>query len=141
MTAPEFPQKIFKGKVTRTAESLDPTARTERVEIQIPSEQGRLLPGMYLNIRFKVEQNEPALVVPANTVDIRKEGPRVAVLDKDQKLHYREVKLGRDFGLTIEVVSGLQGGETVVINPSTDMTEGEKVEVQPDEKKDEKKGS
>ena len=141
MTAPEFPQKIFKGKVTRTADSLDPTARTERVEIQIPSEQGRLLPGMYLNIRFKVQQNEPALVVPSNTVDIRKEGPRIAVLDKDQKLHYRDVKLGRDFGLTIEVVDGLQGNEVIVVNPSTDLVEGAKVEVQPEEKKDDKKGS
>lgn len=141
VTAPEFPQKIFKGKVTRTADSLDPTARTERVEIQIPSEQGRLLPGMYLNIRFKVEQSEPALVVPANTVDIRKDGPRVAVLDKDQKLHYQGVKLGRDFGQTIEIVSGLQGNETVVVNPSTDLVDGEKVEVQPEEKKDDKKGS
>ncbi len=139
VTAPEYPQKIFKGKVTRTADSLDPTARTERVEIQIPSENGQLLPGMYLNIRFKVEQNEPALVVPANTLDIRKEGPRVAVLDKDQKVHYRDVKLGRDFGLTIEVVGGLQGNETVVVNPSTDLVEGAKVEVAPEEKKDDKK--
>ena len=141
VSAPEFPQKVFKGKVTRTADALDPTARTERVEIQIPSEQGRLLPGMYLNIRFKVQQSEPALVVPANTVDIRKEGPRVAVLDPEQKLHYREVKLGRDFGLTIEVVSGLQGNESVVVNPSTDLIEGAKVEVQPEEKKDDKKGN
>ena len=140
VSAPEFPQKVFKGKVTRTADALDPVARTERVEIQIPSEQGRLLPGMYLNIRFKVQQSEPALVVPANTVDIRKEGPRVAVLDKDQKLRYREVKLGRDFGQTIEIASGLQGNETVVVNPSTDLVEGEKVEVQPEEKKDDKKG-
>ena len=78
---PEYAQKIFKGKVTRTADALDPTARTERVEIQLPSEQGKLLPGMYLSVRFKVEQSEPALLVPANTVDIRKEGPRVALVD------------------------------------------------------------
>ena len=141
VSAPEFPQKMFKGKVTRTADALDPTARTERVEIQIPSEQGRLLPGMYLNIRFKVEQSEPALVVPANTLDIRKEGPRIAVLDKEQKIRYREIKLGRDFGLTVEVVSGLQGNETLVLNPSTDLVEGAKVEVQPDEKKNDQKGS
>ncbi len=136
VSAPEYPQKVFKGKVTRTADSLDPTARTERVEIQLPSEQGRLLPGMYLSIRFKVQQAEPALIVPANTIDIRREGPRVAVIDADKKVHYRDIKMGRDFGKTIEVVSGLQGDETVVINPTTDLVEGETVEIAPDEKKD-----
>ena len=135
VTAPEYPQKVFKGKVTRTADSLDPTARTERVEIQIPSEQGRLLPGMYLSIRFKVQQAEPALLVPANTVDIRREGPRIAVVDAEQKVHYRDIKMGRDFGKTIEIVAGLQGSETIIINPTTDLIEGEKVEVAQNDKK------
>ncbi len=135
VTVSEYPQKIFKGKVTRTANSLDPTARTERVEIQLPSEQGRLLGGMYVTVRFKVQQAEPALLVPANTVDVRKEGPRVAAVDGDGKVHYRDVKMGRDFGKTIEIASGLQGTETLVVNPTTDLVEGEKVEVAKDEKK------
>ena len=50
-------------------------------------------------------------------------------------MHYRDIKIGRDFGLTIEVVSGLQESETVVINPTTDLVEGEKVEIAQDEKK------
>ena len=135
VTLPEYPQKVFKGKVTRTADALDPTARTERVEIQLPSEQGRLLPGMYLTVRFKVQQAEPALIAPANTVDIRREGPKVAVVDDEQKVHYRDVKLGRDFGKTIEIVSGLQGNESLVINPTTDLIDGAKVDVAQDDKK------
>ena len=132
ITANEYPQKVFKGKVTRMADALDPTARTERVEIQLPSEQGKLVPGMYLSIRFKVQQNEPALLVPANTVDIRREGPRVALVGADGRVAYRQVKLGRDFGKTIEILSGLQGNETVVVNPNTDLIEGEKVDIDKD---------
>ncbi len=132
VTAREYPQSVFKGKVTRMAEALDPTARTERVEIQLPSEGGKLVPGMYLSIRFKVQQNQPALVVPANTLDIRREGPRVAVVTPDGKVHYQPVKLGRDFGKTQEVVSGLTGNEALVINPSTDLLQGQKVEVSKD---------
>ena len=132
VTANDYPQKVFKGKVTRMADALDPTARTERVEIQLPSEQGKLVPGMYLSIRFRVEQNEPALVIPADTVDIRRQGPRVAVIGGDGKLSYRQVKLGRDFGKTIEIVSGLQGNETLVANPTTDLLEGEKVDIDKD---------
>ena len=129
VTSPDYPQKIFKGKVTRTADSLDPSARTERVEVQIPSEGGKLLPGMYLTIRFKVQQEEPAMIVPANTVDIRRDGPRVLVIGPDNKLSYRAVKLGRDFGKTMEIASGLTGNETLVVNPTTDLVEGEKVEI------------
>ena len=87
---------------------------------------------MYLSIRFRVQQNEPALVVPANTVDIRREGPRVAVVTNDKKVNYRSVKLGRDFGKTIEILSGLSGNETLVINPVTDLLEGMPVDVAKD---------
>ncbi len=132
VSATDYPQKVFKGRLTRMAESLDPTTRTERVEIQLPSEGGKLLPGMYLTIRLQVQQNEPALVVPANAVDIRREGPRVAVMTADKSLKYQKVKLGRDFGKTIEVVEGLTGNESLVVNPSTDLVEGMKVEVAQD---------
>ncbi len=132
VTAVDFPQIVFKGRLTRMADSLDPTSRTERVEIQIPSESGKLLPGMYLTIRFQVQQDEPALMVPSNTVDIRREGPRVAVMKADKTLKYQSVKLGRDFGKTIEIVEGLTGNETLVVNPSTDLVEGMTVEVAQD---------
>lgn len=132
VTASEFPQNVFKGKVTRTADALDPTARTMRTEIQLPSENGKLLPGMYLSIKFRVEQSEPALTVPANTLDIRREGPRVAIVDAQNKLRYRQVKLGRDFGKTLEIVDGLKGSENLVVNPTTDMLEGETVEIAKD---------
>jgi RND family efflux transporter MFP subunit len=129
VTAVEYPQKVFRGVVTRVADALDPVARTERVEIQLPSEGGKLLPGMYLATRFRVEQAEPALVVPADVVDIRREGPRVLLVGQDQKVEYRQVKLGRDFGNTIEILSGLSGDENLVVNPSTNFVSGEKVQI------------
>lgn len=136
ISLPEYPKRVFKGSVTRKAETLDVTARTERVEIQLPSENGALLPGMYLSVKFRVEQAAPALIVPANTVDIRKEGPRVALV-KDNKVVYRNVTLGRDFGKTIEVTDGLAEGDSLVINPTPEMTAGMEVTVAREE--DEKK--
>ena len=135
VTATEYPHKVFKGKVTRTADSLDPVTRTERVEIQLPSEDGKLKPGMYLSIRFKVEQAEPALVVPANTLDIRREGPRVAVVENGKKIRYQAVSLGRDFGKTIEIVAGLKGEEMLVVNPTAGLEDGQEVQIAKDEEK------
>lgn len=137
INAPQFPKETFKGKVTRTADSLDPVARTERVEIQVPSMDGKLLPGMYLTVRFTVAQAEPATLVPANVLDIRREGPRVAVVGPDGKVAFKTVTLGRDLGTSVEVVSGLKGDESLVVNPTTDLQAGEPVEVaKPKEKKD-----
>ena len=141
ISAPDYPQKTFKGRLTRMAESLDPATRTERVEIQLPSEGGKLLPGMYLSIRFQVQQDEPALMVPANTLDVRRDGPRVAVITPEQKVKYQPVKLGRDFGKNIEIADGLSGNESLVVNPSTDLVEGMKVELAKDDKDGSPSGS
>lgn len=137
VTAPQFPNETFKGKVTRTADALDPVARTERVEIQLPSMDGKLLPGMYLKVRFTVAQAEPALLVPANVLDIRREGPRVAVVGPDGKVAFKNVTLGRDQGTTVEIIKGLGGDESLVVNPTTDLVAGEAVEVAKQEEKKE----
>lgn len=134
ITLPEYPGRVFKGKVTRTADSLDSAARTERVEIQLPSENGALLPGMYLAVRFRVEQATPALIVPADTVDIRKEGPRVAIV-KDGKVAYREITLGRDLGKTIEVVTGVSETDQLVVNPTPELVNGAPVTIAKDDEK------
>lgn len=128
ITLPEYPGRLFKGKVTRTADSLDATARTERVEIQLPSENGALLPGMYVSVKLRVEQSTPVLIVPADTVDIRKEGPRVAVV-KDNKIAYRAITLGRDLGKTVEVAAGVTEADQLVINPTPELIEGAEVTI------------
>ncbi|MBV9656647.1 MAG: efflux RND transporter periplasmic adaptor subunit [Verrucomicrobia bacterium] len=129
-SAAEYPKEIFRGKVTRTADALDPTARTERVEIQLSSEGGRLLPGMYLSVRFKVQQAEPALIVPSNTIIIRKDGPQVATVDEAKKIAFKNVALGRDFGTTQEVLNGLTGNEQLIVNPTDDLQDGAAVKIE-----------
>jgi multidrug efflux system membrane fusion protein len=138
ITLPEYPGQVFHGKVTRSAGALDAVARTERVEIQMPSENGKLRPGMYLTARFKVTQAVQALIVPATTLEIRREGPRVAAVGPDKKVTYKIVALGRDFGKTTEILSGLNGDENLIINPSTELEEGARVEIAKDDPKDQK---
>jgi RND family efflux transporter MFP subunit len=136
VTLPEYPGQTFHGKVTRTADALDAAARTERVEIQLPSENGKLLPGMYLAVRFKVQQAVDALILPSNTLDIRKEGPRVATVGADQKILYKKVSLGRDFGKTTEILDGLTGNENIIVNPTPELVDGERVEIAREDKKE-----
>jgi RND family efflux transporter MFP subunit len=127
IVVPEYPQEVFTGKVTRIAKALDPSARTERVEIQVPDENGKLKPGMYLDVTFTVGQDIPALMVPPTVLDIRAEGTRVVVVDSNNKVKFRTIILGRDFGTSIEVLKGLEGNERLIQNPSTDLRDGDTV--------------
>jgi multidrug efflux pump subunit AcrA (membrane-fusion protein) len=64
----------------------------------------------------------------------RAEGPRVAVVDKDGKVHLRAIVIGRDFGTTLEILGGLDPNDQVVINPADSLEEGQQVRVVKSEK-------
>jgi len=127
LTVNEFPDRKFAGKVTRTANELDPNARTLLVEVQVANEDGKLLPGMYAQIRFQNHRDTPPLLVPGDTLIAGNAGLQVAVLtdaaDGAKKIHLQPVKIGRDFGTETEVLSGLTGNELLVVNPGDEVKE------------------
>ena len=124
----EDPRRTFAGTVTRTADALDLSTRTLLTEVQVPSPDGALRPGMYLQVQFLFEHPTPTVLVPAAALAARADGPRVAVLDARNRVHYRTVQLGRDFGSETEVLVGIDAGETVVVNPRDELPEGIVVE-------------
>lgn len=124
----EAPGREFPGVVSRSTQALDPATRTLKVQVDVPNKDGALLPGMYLQVHFRLAPPTKALRVPGAAVITRAEGVKVATVDADKTIRYRVVKTGRDFGSSIEIVEGLQPGETVVIRPGDDLPEGTVVE-------------
>lgn len=118
----------FKGKVTRTAEAIDPKSRTFRAEIDLPNPDLALLPGMYVQVEFELPNNG-AVQVPASAMLFLPDGPHVAVVDADSKVHFASVAIARDDGSVIELSSGVANGDKVVLNISNQVGEGDKVEV------------
>src|SRR5262249_3366875 len=123
----EDPQSGHPGTVTRTADALDSNTRTLLTEVQVPNPDNSLRPGMYLQVKFTFDRDVVPGLAPSAALMARARGPRVAVLDGEQQVPYRAVKLGRDFGAEVEVVAGLKPGETVVIRPGDDLPEGKAV--------------
>jgi RND family efflux transporter MFP subunit len=119
----EFPGKQFQGKVARTAVALDPQSKTLQTEVQIPNETGELAAGMYAQVKFELKQEAPTLMVPANTLIVRADGPQVAAVE-NSVVHMRKISLGRDFGTQIEVLSGVNDQELIVTNPTDSMRDG-----------------
>jgi RND family efflux transporter MFP subunit len=124
----EDPERAVAGTITRTADALDLSTRTLLTEVQVPNPDGALRPGMYLQVKFVFERQVPTVLIPAAALSTRSEGPRLAALDAQNRVHYRTVQLGRDFGMETEVLAGIDPGETVVVNPSDDLSEGTVVE-------------
>ena len=120
----------FAGTVTRTANALDPATRTLLTEVQVSNSGGLLLPGMYAEVDLTTPRKHPPLLIPGDTLVVRSTGPQVGVVGGDHIVHFQRLRLGRDFGDKIEVLSGLTAGQQVVVNPGDTVQEGAKVNPQ-----------
>jgi RND family efflux transporter MFP subunit len=129
VTLREFPGEKFPGIVARTAESIDPATRTLLTEVDVPNKDGRLLPGSFGQVHFAVGSNVQKLTVPINAMLFRAEGPRVAVVGPDNKVQLRPLSIGRDYGTSLEVLSGLEASDQIIINPSDSLEEGQPVNI------------
>ena len=130
VTVQELGGEPFRGRVTRTAQALDPATRTLPVEIQVANRDGRLLPGMYAQVALTLTRAQPPLLVPANTLIIRADGPQVATV-VDGRIRVARVRLGRDFGTEVEVLDGVAPHALLVVNPGDEVTDGAAVRVAP----------
>jgi len=128
----EIPGEKFKGTVARTSQAIDPTTRTLLTEVDVPNHDGRLLPGSFGEVHFRVGINLEKLTIPVNAMLFRQEGPRVAVVGSDGKVHLRAITIGKDYGTTLEILGGVELGDRVIINPADSLEDGQQVNVAPE---------
>jgi membrane fusion protein (multidrug efflux system) len=125
----EYPGKVFKGQVTRSAGALDEATRTMNTEIRVPNSEGELLPGMYAEVAITLPASHRVFELPATALLSDSRGQRVAVVDAQHKLHLVPVVVERDNGTSIDIASGLSGNESVVKIGSAAFEEGMPVDV------------
>ncbi len=126
----EMPGRLFEAKVTRTAGAVDVASRTLQVELQADNAHGDILPGSYAQVQFQdVGSAKPVPVIADNALIFRAQGMQIAVVGSDNKVSLRSVRLGRDSGNTVEVLSGLNPDDRVIDNPPDSIADGEQVEI------------
>lgn len=123
------PTTRYEAQVASTAHALDASSRTLQVELQIDNAHGELLPGSYAEVHFDLRGASTTLRVPANAVLFRAQGLLVATVDKTSHAHLRTITQGRDFGREIEVLSGVEPDDTLIVNPPDSLSEGMEVRV------------
>jgi membrane fusion protein (multidrug efflux system) len=128
VTVREFPDRTFEGVISRTAGALDPVTRTLNTEIRIPNHDGKLLAGMYADVAIELRAPRKVFEIPATALLSDARGLRVALVEPDDKIHLQPVTIERDLGATLQISSGLRGGERLVQVARADLAEGERVE-------------
>jgi RND family efflux transporter MFP subunit len=128
ITASNVPDRVFDGKITRTADAIDQRARTLRVEVDIPNSKQILVPGMYVDVGFEIP-TRGLPQVPAAALVFRSSGPQVAVVDQHRQVRFHSVTIARDNGNSVEIGSGIKAGDVLALNITSQIAEGDKVEI------------
>jgi RND family efflux transporter MFP subunit len=123
LTLDEFPGESFHGKIVRNSNAIDPASRTLLTEVDVDNQDGRLMPGAYALVHLKLPREVQSFTIPANTLLFRSEGLRVGVVRNGQ-VELVPVKLGRDYGATVEVVAGLGPTDSVIVDPPDSLISG-----------------
>jgi RND family efflux transporter MFP subunit len=128
LTLDEFPGQTFHGTLVRNANSIDLASRTLLVEVDVDNPTGQLLPGAYVFVHLKLPDQTRSVTIPSNTLIFRKEGLEVGLV-RNGKAELVPVKISRDYGNSVEIVSGLQPTDAVIVDPSDSLVAGMPVRV------------
>ena len=125
----ELPGETFHGKVARTAQSVVTATRTLLTEVDVDNSDGRLLPGMYAEIKFNLPRSRRVVMVPGSALIVNAQGTHVAAVGHDKRIRFLRVEAGNDLGSEVEILRGLKGGEDLVNNPPDTLSDGAEVNV------------
>jgi RND family efflux transporter MFP subunit len=128
LTLDEYPNQTFTGIVTRNSGAIDPGSRTLNVEVDVDNKDGKLLPGAYVFVHFKVPMQSRHLSIPSNTLLFRAQGLQVGLVQNGH-VHLQHVTIGKDNGKSVEIAAGLSPNDQVILDPSDSLSEGQAVQV------------
>ncbi len=128
LTLDEYPGQVFEGTVTRNSGSIDSGSRTLNVEVDVNNRDGKLLPGAYVFVHFKIPRQNRQLSIPSNALLFRAEGLQVGIV-RNGHVHLQSVTIGTDNGSSVQIATGLSPQDMVILDPSDSLAEGEPVQV------------
>ncbi|HZD50773.1 MAG TPA: efflux RND transporter periplasmic adaptor subunit, partial [Silvibacterium sp.] len=129
VTSDADPNEKFAGMIVRNSNSIDLSTRTLNVEVDVDNRDHKLLPGQYAFVHLPIPSSGKSMTLPSNTLLFRAEGLRVGVV-RDSHVQLVPILVGHDYGATVEITSGLNPQDQVILNPSDSLAQGERVQVE-----------
>ncbi len=127
ISVPEYPGRSFAATVEASARAVDIASGTTRMQLVVDNADGDLMTGAFATIIFQLPHPETAIGVPASALIFNQNGLSIATVGSDNRIVLRTVTISRDLGKEIEIASGLQAGDRVVVNPPDGIATGDVV--------------
>jgi RND family efflux transporter MFP subunit len=128
VTQAELPGQQFHGAITHISGAIDVPTRSLQVEVTLPNPDGKLRPGAYVQVALPAAAHA-RLTVPGNALLFRAEGPRVAVVDANGNVQLRKIVIAQDLGPSLEIESGIEASDKIIVNPSDSIADGDHVQI------------
>jgi membrane fusion protein (multidrug efflux system) len=126
---PDLGGKTIPAKVATTSEAIAANSRTLLVELHLDNPNNEIQPGSYAQARLTAGSLGQIVTLPNNTLLFRAQGLQVGVVKPDNSVELRDIKVGRDFGTTIEIVQGVTPSDKVILNPADSLVTGDVVQI------------
>ncbi|MDN7184360.1 efflux RND transporter periplasmic adaptor subunit [Caballeronia sp. SEWSISQ10-4 2] len=130
VTQAELPGQQFHGSIAHISGAIDVPTRSLQIEVRLPNPDSKLRPGAYVQVSLPAAVRAP-LLVPGNALLFRSEGPRVAVVDQSGNVNLRKIVIAQDLGQSLEIESGIESSDKIIINPSDSIADGDHVLIAP----------
>ena len=126
---PQYPDKTFKATVATTSSAINMSARTLLAELHAENHNDELQPGAYAQVTFELPSDPNIVHVPTSALIFRERGTEIAVVGPDDKVELKPVKIGRNLGTQVEILSGLSPTDRVINSPPNSLGAGDKVRI------------
>src|SRR5277367_3374855 len=118
----------FSGKIIRSTDSLDPSTRTMQVEIDVPNQDHKLTPGMYADVALRIQNDPNALTLPLQAIDRGADKTTVLLVNSQNQVEEREIHTGIEGSDRIQILSGLNEGDRVIVGNLSKYRSGQRVD-------------
>jgi RND family efflux transporter MFP subunit len=130
-TVPEFPDRVFKAQISSQANAVTAQSGTFLVQLQADNSDGMLKPGAYAQVKFDLPTSTSAVEVPSSALIFGTDGMQAATVGPNGHVVMKQLKIGHDYGTTVEVLAGLSVKDKVIDNPPDSLRQGDPVRVAP----------
>ncbi len=136
LTVPEYPGRTFTAKVDASAQAVSASSGSTLIQLSVDNADGKLMPGSFTNVQFKLDAHAGGLRVPASALIFNASGLHLATVGSDNKVTFKTVTIQHDYGKTVEIGSGISANDRVIDSPPDGLVDGDQVKVAEPQAKD-----
>ncbi len=136
LTVPEYPGRTFTAKVEASAQAVNASSGSTLIQLSVDNADGKLMPGSFTNVQFKLDAHAAGLRVPASALIFNASGLHLATVGSDNKVTFKTVTIQHDYGKTVEIGSGISANDRVIDSPPDGLVDGDQVKIAQPQAKD-----